>query len=81
MRNIQSTFLLAASVFGSFALAGCGAMNDNPTSAEQMHSIRSKEAAGRANFNPTGGPPGAPAAPGAVGGSAASSTTGAGAGK
>jgi len=39
------------------AIGGCGMANDNPTSAEQMQSIRKKEAASRQNYNPTGGPP------------------------
>jgi hypothetical protein len=32
--------------------------NDNPTSAEQMQSIRKKEAESRENFHPTGESPG-----------------------
>jgi len=37
-------------------IAGCGALNDNPTSADQMQTIRKKEALSRQNYNPSGSP-------------------------
>jgi hypothetical protein len=36
---------------------GCSLMNDNPTDANKMHEIRQKQAAERAQFNPSMTPP------------------------
>jgi len=59
MKNRIISFALLA--FTGIIVSGCNATNDNPISPEKMSSIRKKEAEGRANFNPGGGPPGAPA--------------------